>query len=303
MSGFLARLLDRTIEDGPVLRARPQALFERPRGGPPGALGAGPAWPGESHAFTQPPGRRARAGTVGKRLAQRPGTRDTGSQPGERDAPRAAPIALPRTPPVPSPASPQETDLARPSAPRLVAQPGAGDEAPPATRRRRRITSAQDGGAPAADAGKPDQTHEPREPAPPPPAIARSIAPSPRVTATLTPSPRPPASTAARGGAGEPPAAAPAPAPAPRGDRRRPQRLITQRRVAVARATDDARAAARTRLMRTGPQAPPTVHVTIGRLEVRASSPPAAPRPRAVAPQAPKLGLDEYLRARSGGAR
>jgi hypothetical protein len=121
------------------------------------------------------------------------------------------------------------------------------------------------------------------------------------VTAALTPAPRAPAPTAARGGAGEPPAAAP-PA-APRGDRRRPQRLITQRRVAVARATDDARAAARTRLVRTGPQAPPTVHVTIGRLEVRASSPPAAPRPRAVAPQAPKLGLDEYLRARSGGAR
>jgi hypothetical protein len=299
MSGFLARLLDRTIEARPVLRARPQALFERPRGGPRGALGAEPAWPGESHAFTQPPGRGTPAGTVGKRLAQGPGTRDAGSQPGERDAPRAAPIALPRTPPAPSPASPQETDLARPSAPRLVAQPGAGDEAPPATRRSRRITSTQDGGAP--DAGKPDQAPAPRAPAPP--AIARSIAPPTPVTAALTPSPRAPAPAPAHSGGGEQPAAAPAPPSAPRGERRRPQRLITQRRVAVARAADDARAAARTRLVRTGPQAPPTVHVTIGRLEVRASSPAAAPRPRAVAPQAPKLGLDEYLRARSGGAR
>jgi hypothetical protein len=52
------------------------------------------------------------------------------------------------------------------------------------------------------------------------------------------------------------------------------------------------------------PQTPPvpSVHVTIGRVEVRAvMSPLAAPPKRPVAPPGPKLSLEEYLRARNGG--
>ncbi|MBE9180873.1 hypothetical protein IQ268_20140 [Oculatella sp. LEGE 06141] len=50
------------------------------------------------------------------------------------------------------------------------------------------------------------------------------------------------------------------------------------------------------------PSSPPTIHVTIGRIEVRATPPAGSP----VAPSRPKLpvmSLDEYLRQRSGGGR
>jgi hypothetical protein len=48
-----------------------------------------------------------------------------------------------------------------------------------------------------------------------------------------------------------------------------------------------------------GPESPPTIRVTIGRVEVRAVMPPApepAPPPR----HAPRLSLDDYLKQRSG---
>src|ERR1017187_4208599 len=47
---------------------------------------------------------------------------------------------------------------------------------------------------------------------------------------------------------------------------------------------------------------PPTIQVTIGRIEVRASSAPAVAS-RAARPSGPKLDLDDYLKARSGGSR
>jgi len=46
----------------------------------------------------------------------------------------------------------------------------------------------------------------------------------------------------------------------------------------------------------------PTIQVTIGRIEVRAPSAPAAPG-RAAPPAGPKLNLEDYLRARGGGRR
>lgn len=45
----------------------------------------------------------------------------------------------------------------------------------------------------------------------------------------------------------------------------------------------------------------PTIHVTIGRVEVRATNQPAPARQASA--QAPRLGLEEYLRRRSGGDR
>ena len=47
---------------------------------------------------------------------------------------------------------------------------------------------------------------------------------------------------------------------------------------------------------------PPTIHVTIGRIEVRTPSASAVPS-RAARPSGPKLDLDDYLKARSGGSR
>ncbi|NEQ22340.1 MAG: hypothetical protein F6K28_24755 [Microcoleus sp. SIO2G3] len=47
---------------------------------------------------------------------------------------------------------------------------------------------------------------------------------------------------------------------------------------------------------------PPTIQVTIGRIEVRAVPPPAPPRPRVTTPPA-RLSLEDYLRSRSGGER
>jgi hypothetical protein len=44
----------------------------------------------------------------------------------------------------------------------------------------------------------------------------------------------------------------------------------------------------------------PTIHVTIGRVDVRAMTPPSAPRSPAPPPQ-PQLSLDAYLRSRQGG--
>lgn len=48
------------------------------------------------------------------------------------------------------------------------------------------------------------------------------------------------------------------------------------------------------------PQPEPTIHVTIGRVEVRAA-PPAAPPPKARRSEPPVMSLDEYLRKRAGG--
>jgi hypothetical protein len=47
-------------------------------------------------------------------------------------------------------------------------------------------------------------------------------------------------------------------------------------------------------------RAEPTIRVNIGRIEVRAVSPPAPP-PRQTRQPAPKMSLDDYLRARDGG--
>jgi hypothetical protein len=49
------------------------------------------------------------------------------------------------------------------------------------------------------------------------------------------------------------------------------------------------------------PQQAPTVHVTIGRIEVRATPPPVPPPKQRTTP--PVMSLDDYLRQRDGGRR
>ncbi|MET0646927.1 MAG: hypothetical protein ABW208_09930 [Pyrinomonadaceae bacterium] len=46
---------------------------------------------------------------------------------------------------------------------------------------------------------------------------------------------------------------------------------------------------------------PPIIEVTIGRIEVRAVTPPAAPPPQRERQAPPKMSLDDYLRAHGGG--
>jgi hypothetical protein len=50
------------------------------------------------------------------------------------------------------------------------------------------------------------------------------------------------------------------------------------------------------------PQPAPTIHVTIGRVEVRATA-PATPTPRKTIAQPPVMSLEDYLRQRDGGHR
>jgi hypothetical protein len=82
---------------------------------------------------------------------------------------------------------------------------------------------------------------------------------------------------------------------------RDPFRPVTRRK--------DPAASEAVRLRRTGlsvgnghapaPLPPPAIHVTIGRIEVRSTPPRPGPSPLpAPKPRAPKLGLDDYLRAR-----
>ncbi|WP_410670168.1 hypothetical protein [Amycolatopsis sp. cmx-4-68] len=54
---------------------------------------------------------------------------------------------------------------------------------------------------------------------------------------------------------------------------------------------------------RRAPAAEPTVHISIGRVEVKAAPQPAPPPARAESPRRPAVSLDDYLRNRAGGER
>jgi hypothetical protein len=52
-------------------------------------------------------------------------------------------------------------------------------------------------------------------------------------------------------------------------------------------------------LQRADPE--PTVHVTIGTVEIKAGARSTPPRPRPASPAVPRVGLTEYLRRRRAG--
>ncbi len=77
---------------------------------------------------------------------------------------------------------------------------------------------------------------------------------------------------------------------------------LTQKKLAPRRETAPViRATARVESTRAVlPPTPPTIHVTIGRVEVRATPPVTAAKPLA-RPAGPRLSLDDYLRSRGEG--
>ena len=114
----------------------------------------------------------------------------------------------------------------------------------------------------------------------------------------LPPSPEPPPHEAAA----RPAAFAPPPAP-PRP--RKPLEIHATKSPAPRTAESAAARAPAPRVASTAPVAeapgPPPIHVTIGRLEIRATTPPAPPRPAAPTPA--RMGLDDYLHRARGGRR
>jgi hypothetical protein len=84
-----------------------------------------------------------------------------------------------------------------------------------------------------------------------------------------------------------------------------PARVVAQPQVAIASAARpaalDAAAAGRLKAQQE-PLPAPTIHVTIGRIEVRATPAPASAPPSRPKP-APTMSLDDYLRQRNGGSR
>ncbi len=83
-----------------------------------------------------------------------------------------------------------------------------------------------------------------------------------------------------------------------------PARVIAQPQVAVAAAARPAAldAAAGKLNAQQEPPPAPTIHVTIGRIEVRATPAPSSALPSRPKP-APTMSLDDYLRQRNGGSR
>ena len=97
--------------------------------------------------------------------------------------------------------------------------------------------------------------------------------------------------------------AARAPAPAP--SARKPLEIHATKSPAPRPAQSAAARAPAPRVASTAPAGeapgPPPIHVTIGRLEIRATTPPAPPRPASPTPA--RMGLDDYLHRAHGGRR
>jgi hypothetical protein len=141
--------------------------------------------------------------------------------------------------------------------------------------------------------------HEPVDPSrrsirPPEAPAARKARPTPTLTLAEGRRERTPPA-APLGASVEPP-----PDRTPRVDAPVPDRRLHVPRVTTSGHAEEPRVSAVTGPARHAE--PPVVHVTIGRIEVRAITPKEAPAPSAPSPRSePTLSLDEYLKRRAGG--
>ncbi len=319
MSGFLQRLIDRSHGAEPGPRPRRRSLFE-----PPAGLGplTGPAipldvLPAEVPLSTEVPVvRPARAPSAleperpddrlrpDKKAAHPP--RKQAPKPSRPDPRPARPVA-PATVVLDAAPSPNT----RPS--RTGTPPPARSDDPAATEAWR----AEPPGPGPSSTPRVEESRRPNAPAPTSPPRSPAVAAPPPPTARLEPRRSLPALSAPSLGDASPPPAPESEPPrrsgGPRGPAAPPVESLrhsppaepaptgpeprTQRRAPVARAGPRRKNAASP----TPPPEPgPTVHVSIGRVEVRAvrAEPPAA-RPRRAARPAPLVSLDDYLKASS----
>ena len=85
-----------------------------------------------------------------------------------------------------------------------------------------------------------------------------------------------------------------------------PKHVVAPARTTVSRvspASSSLEPAKNSRAARHDSSSPRPIHITIGRIEVRAVHPPPEPVPRRSAPASPKLSLEQYLKDRNGGRR
>ena len=280
MSGFFAALLARADGRLPVLERRPRAVFEPA----PGAAAAGrtPRRPGrhgdaDEDAVAQPwpdAPALAPAPLAGTRAAAGP-ARDASTMPAAPQVlrwprpPEATLLAPPRTEHV-SPAA-----AAQPPAPARTTPSGRPAPLPAATHAAADTLPDRGGAARAAAA-----------PAAAPHARPAAAQPTlPHAGATQIDSAR---TAGARAAAAATPRSAAPP----------PQRNTTP---AVLIAKAHAERGARHESAPAAALAPAPVQISIGRIEIRAV-PASAERPRAAGPAAPRLSLDDYLRARHNGS-
>jgi hypothetical protein len=85
-----------------------------------------------------------------------------------------------------------------------------------------------------------------------------------------------------------------------------PKHVVAPARTTVSRvspAPSSFEPARNSRAARNDSSSPRAIHITIGRIEVRAVHPPPEPVPRRSAPASPKISLEQYLKDRNGGRR
>ncbi|HVO10135.1 MAG TPA: hypothetical protein VMX54_05215 [Vicinamibacteria bacterium] len=265
MTGYLGRLVDRAVGRAAVLEPRLPSRFD------PGRIRPSPSpeqpWAAEIEAFAELAVRAPQAAPG----PASPGPGSTAGAPADRSAPAAEGRANREAPGAREPLASRPPPASPPGPAQRAGE--AGEE----------IHARLRGAAEAAErllvearrertgAGREIPAAEPR----PAPAVSapKAIALEPRRPAELAAAPRPDHPLAPRAPTAPPPLHVPGrtaarQAPAPRAP---------------------------------APEPPPVVHVTIGRVEVRAEPPAVAPPARAPRRPAAHLALEDYLRRRNGG--
>lgn len=275
MTDFVSRLLGVADAGSPPIRPLTGSLFEpRQARHPaqdqlpvPGGSTGSPAVP-----LTDPVGARSAAPAGPGRSAGAPGRGQAADPPGQRRAPAGRP-------------GPEERSAAlpghRPQAPGEVPPPSVGGTVPPAAR--------PSGGPEASDRARPADGRHRADGHRPAGALRRgsAAAADPAAGPTIDPTADPATD----------PTTDPVTGPVTEPVREHPVRPLH-----TAQRPPEPAPAAPWPQRRQGPAAGPTVHITIGRVEVRAPRETPAPAPRRPERQ-PATSLDEYLRTRSGGDR